>query len=63
MSGTIMMGVGIGMLVLAAGLLTASILYRNTTGKKIREELKTEYEKAGKKHENKDRDMYNGYTV
>lgn len=45
MSSGIIMGIGIGMLVLSAGLFTASIIYRNTTGKKIREELKSEYEK------------------
>ena len=44
MNGTIIVGSGIGMLVLAVILFIVSVVYRNTTGKKIREELKSEYE-------------------
>lgn len=43
MSGTIILGAGIGLIVLSVVLLAASIVYRNTTGKKIREELEEEY--------------------
>lgn len=44
MNGAIIAGIGIGMLVLAVTLFIVSAVYRKTTGKKIREELKSEYE-------------------
>lgn len=44
MSGTIVFAAGIGMIVLAAILQVISVIYRNTAGKRIREELKKEYE-------------------
>lgn len=43
MSGIIITEIGIGMSVLAVILFIASIVYRNTAGKKIREELGKEY--------------------
>lgn len=43
MSGIIIIGTGIGMIVLAVILFIASIVYRNTAGKRIREELGKEY--------------------
>lgn len=44
MSGVIIVAAGIGMMVLSVALLIASIVYRRTAGRKIREELKREYE-------------------
>lgn len=43
MSGAIILGTGIGMLLLSVGLLIASVVYRSTVGKKIQEELKSDY--------------------
>lgn len=43
MSGSIILGVGIGLIALSVVLLGVSIVYRNTTGKKNREKLKEEY--------------------
>lgn len=44
MSGIMIMMAGIGMAVLSVVLFVVSIVYRKTAGKKIREELKREYE-------------------
>ena len=44
MSGIIITGVGVGMIALAVILFIISIVYRNTAGKKIRNELGKEYE-------------------
>lgn len=44
MSGIIITEIGIGMIVLAVILFITSIVYRNTAGKKIQEELGKEYE-------------------
>lgn len=44
MSGIVITWIGIGMIVLAVILFIASIVYRNTAGRKIREELVKEYE-------------------
>lgn len=44
MSGSIILGVGIGLIALAAVLFIVSIVYRKTAGKKIRDELRDEYE-------------------
>lgn len=44
MSGVILTGIGIGMIVFAVILFIISIVYRNTAGKKIQEELGKEYE-------------------
>lgn len=44
MSGMIILGVGIAMIVLAVILFGVGIVYRKTAGKRIREELKREYE-------------------
>jgi len=44
MSGIIITGIGIGIIVLAVILFIISIVYRNTAGKKIQEELWKEYE-------------------
>ena len=43
MSGIVIAGIGAGMVVLAVVLFVVSILYRNTAGKRIREELRKEY--------------------
>lgn len=43
MSGIIIMGVGIGMIVFAIILFIVSVAYRKTAGKRIREELGKEY--------------------
>lgn len=43
MSGIVIAGIGIGMIILAMILFMVSIVYRNTAGKKIREELGKEY--------------------
>ena len=43
-SGTIILAAGVGMIVLAVGMLVASVIYRKTAGKRIRDELKREYE-------------------
>lgn len=43
MSGTIILGAGIGLIVLSVVLFVVSIVYRSTTGRKIREQLKEEY--------------------
>ena len=43
MSGIIITGIGAGMIALAIVLFIASIVYRNTAGKRIREELGKEY--------------------
>ena len=39
----IILGVGIGMIMLAAALFIGSLIYRNTAGKRILDELKKEY--------------------
>lgn len=39
----IILGAGIGMIVLAVALFIGSLIYRNTAGKKIMDELKKEY--------------------
>lgn len=44
MSGMMIFMTGIGMLVLAAVFFLASIVYRQTAGRKIREELMRDYE-------------------
>lgn len=44
MSGTIVFIAGITMIALAVILFAADIIYRRTAGRKIREELKSEYE-------------------
>ncbi len=44
MSGTIILGIGIGLVVLSVIVFVVSIIYRKTAGKRIREELKKEYE-------------------
>ena len=44
MNGTMIIGIGIGMLALAVIIIIVSVVYRKTTGKKIREELRNEYE-------------------
>ncbi len=44
MSGTLILAIGIGMLVLSVVILIASMIYQKTAGKRIREELKREYE-------------------
>lgn len=43
LSGSIILGFGIGLVVLSVVLLIVSIVYRNTTGKKIRKKLEEEY--------------------
>ena len=43
MSGITIAGIGIGMAALAIILFITSIVYRNTAGKRIREELGKEY--------------------
>jgi len=43
MGGIVILGIGIGLVVLSAVLLIASMVYRKTAGKKIREELRKEY--------------------
>lgn len=43
MNGIIIVYVGIGVIVLSVVLFIVSMVYRNTTGKKIREELDVEY--------------------
>jgi hypothetical protein len=40
----VIIGIGIGLIVLAAALFAAAMIYRGTAGKKIKEELKREYE-------------------
>lgn len=44
MSGIIILGIGIGMIALAAILFIVSIVYRKTAGKRMKQELKKEYE-------------------
>lgn len=44
MGGIVILGLGIGMIVLSAVLFVASVVYKKTAGKRIREELKREYE-------------------
>lgn len=44
MSGIMILGIGIGLIVFAIAGFVISIAYRNTAGKRIREELKQEYE-------------------
>lgn len=44
MNGMVILGVGIGLIALAVLLFIMSFVYRRTTGKKIREELRNEYE-------------------
>ena len=44
MSGIIVFIAGIGMIALAVILFAAGIIYRKTAGKRVREELKHEYE-------------------
>lgn len=43
MSGIVIVGIGIGMIVLAVILFIASIVYRNTAGKRVQKELGKEY--------------------
>lgn len=42
-AGMVILGIGIGMFALAAVLFLASFVYRRTAGRKIRDELGTEY--------------------
>lgn len=44
MSGVIVFMAGVGMIVIAVILFAAGIVYRKTAGKRIRKELKQEYE-------------------
>lgn len=44
MSGIIILGIGIGMIALAAILFVVSIVYRKTAGKRMKQELKKEYD-------------------
>lgn len=44
MSGIMITGIGISMIIFAVVLFIISIVYRNTAGKKIKEELGKEYE-------------------
>ena len=44
MSGTVIVGVGIVMIVLSVVLSITSIVYRKTSGKRIKQELQNEYE-------------------
>ncbi len=44
MSGTMMVIVGIGLVILSVLLFVVSIVFRRTTGRKIKETLKREYE-------------------
>lgn len=44
MSGMMILCIGIGLIMLAIAGFVVSIVYRNTAGKRIREELKQEYE-------------------
>lgn len=44
MSGTIILGIGIGLIILSIMLFVVSIIYRKTAGRRIQEELKREYE-------------------
>ncbi len=44
MSGIVILGIGIAMMAVAAILFVAGIVYGKTAGKRIREELKREYE-------------------
>lgn len=44
MSGMIIIGIGIAMIVLAVVLFITAAIYRSTTGKRIRNELGKEYE-------------------
>lgn len=44
MRATVLIGAGSGMIVLAIALFLAGMIYRKTVGRKIREELKKEYE-------------------
>lgn len=44
MSGIMIIAAGIGMVVLSVSLFAVSIVYRRTAGRKIREELKRDYE-------------------
>lgn len=46
MSGIVMIAAGMGMGVLAAALFAASVVYRQTAGRKIREELRRDYEQS-----------------
>lgn len=46
MSATLIILVGIFLIVMAIFLLVASIIYRNTAGKRIREQLRQEYQNA-----------------
>lgn len=44
MSGIIITGIGIGMIVFSVILFIVSLVYRNTAGKRIQEELGKEYD-------------------
>lgn len=44
MSGIVVLGLGIGIIVLSVVLFAASVVYKKTAGRRIREELKKEYE-------------------
>ena len=44
MSGAVILGIGIAMIAVAAVLLIVGVVYGKTAGKRIREELKREYE-------------------
>ncbi len=44
MSGVMILAAGIGMVVLSVFLFAASLVYRRTAGRKIREELMRDYE-------------------
>ncbi len=43
MSGTFIVGAGIALIMVSAALFIASIIYHNTAGRRIREELDREY--------------------
>ncbi len=43
MNGTFIVSAGIALIAVSAALFIASIIYRNTAGKRIREELDREY--------------------
>jgi len=43
LSGNIIVGIGIGFVVLSVILLIYGVVYKGTTGKKIREQLEKEY--------------------
>lgn len=46
LSGIVILGIGIGMILFSVFLFITSMIYQKTAGKKIREELDKEYELA-----------------